>query len=323
MTPFLSFPFRLVRELVHHLQRIARTKCSHICSIITATSFRSFKDWILRTVARKKLPKDQLTERQLQIIETIRHSIKTRGFPPTIREIGDATGLKSSSSVNYQLRELERKGFLHRDPHKKRAVGFPAESEPSTTQRTAPYPIPMIFAPVISSTIPRRLRNHPFQWQRYPVLFQMPIAPQLLPNSVSALPETSEPQPNNQAEAEGSVVKHNLICWQIEDTAMAGAGILPGDFVVVVSKLPEEDVADVIAHLDPDKPILLAANLDHQLSVRQFHRDAAGTWLYPRTSSDFANDGGENVPISASDANVIGHVVAIIRATGLTDVDSE
>ena len=63
-----------------------------------------------------------LTERQRTILDVIRASVSTRGYPPSIREIGDAVGLTSTSSVAHQLRTLERKGYLRRDPNRPRAV---------------------------------------------------------------------------------------------------------------------------------------------------------------------------------------------------------
>ncbi|HEX2401869.1 MAG TPA: repressor LexA, partial [Mycobacterium sp.] len=53
-----------------------------------------------------------LTERQRTILDVIRASVNSRGYPPSIREIGDAVGLTSTSSVAHQLRTLERKGYL-------------------------------------------------------------------------------------------------------------------------------------------------------------------------------------------------------------------
>src|SRR6201992_2528098 len=63
-----------------------------------------------------------LTERQRTILNVIRESVTTRGYPPSIREIGDAVGLTSTSSVAHQLRTLERNGYLRRDPNRPRAV---------------------------------------------------------------------------------------------------------------------------------------------------------------------------------------------------------
>ncbi|GAA3182131.1 hypothetical protein GCM10020255_076650 [Rhodococcus baikonurensis] len=65
---------------------------------------------------------ETLTERQRRVLEVIRDSVTERGYPPSIREIGDAVGLTSTSSVAHQLRTLERKGFLRRDPNRPRAV---------------------------------------------------------------------------------------------------------------------------------------------------------------------------------------------------------
>src|SRR5437016_14120497 len=65
-----------------------------------------------------------LTPRQSRILEFIRTTVRDRGYPPTVREIGEAVGLTSSSSVHSQLANLERKGLLHKDPTKPRAIGL-------------------------------------------------------------------------------------------------------------------------------------------------------------------------------------------------------
>ena len=63
-----------------------------------------------------------LTPRQRKVLEVIRDWVERFGYPPSVREIGDAVGLTSTSSVHHQLRTLERKGYLRRDPHRTRAV---------------------------------------------------------------------------------------------------------------------------------------------------------------------------------------------------------
>src|SRR2546423_370978 len=65
---------------------------------------------------------DDLTPRQRRIVAFIRETLKERGYPPTVREIGEAVGLTSSSSVHSQLENLERKGYLRKDPTKPRAI---------------------------------------------------------------------------------------------------------------------------------------------------------------------------------------------------------
>lgn len=66
--------------------------------------------------------KTRLSRRQQQILEYIRESVMSRGFPPSIREIGEAVGLSSSSTVHSHLRSLETKGFLRRNPSKPRSI---------------------------------------------------------------------------------------------------------------------------------------------------------------------------------------------------------
>src|SRR5215211_3678479 len=63
-----------------------------------------------------------LTPRQQRVLATIKEAIEKRGYPPSMREIGQAVGLTSSSSVAHQLRVLEEKGFLKRDPNRPRAL---------------------------------------------------------------------------------------------------------------------------------------------------------------------------------------------------------
>src|SRR3979490_1398248 len=63
-----------------------------------------------------------LTQRQRMVLEVIRDSVQKRGYPPSMREIGEAVGLTSTSSVSYQLSTLQRKGYLHRDVGRPRTV---------------------------------------------------------------------------------------------------------------------------------------------------------------------------------------------------------
>lgn len=65
---------------------------------------------------------DELTDRQRRILACIRSSLQERGYPPTMREIGEAVSLASPSSVKYQLHVLEEKGFLRREAHAGRAL---------------------------------------------------------------------------------------------------------------------------------------------------------------------------------------------------------
>lgn len=66
--------------------------------------------------------REGLTNRQRQILEFIKREVKRRGYPPSVREIGEAVGLSSSSTVHGHLNRLEQKGYIRRDPTKPRAI---------------------------------------------------------------------------------------------------------------------------------------------------------------------------------------------------------
>ena len=65
---------------------------------------------------------NNLTERQKTILAFIKQEIKSKGYPPAVREIGKAVGLRSSSTVHNHLNQLEKKGYIRRDPTKPRAI---------------------------------------------------------------------------------------------------------------------------------------------------------------------------------------------------------
>jgi repressor LexA len=64
----------------------------------------------------------RLTDRQREVLEIIDQSMRDRGYPPSVREIGEAVGLTSPSTVHSHLNTLQRLGFLRRDPTKPRAI---------------------------------------------------------------------------------------------------------------------------------------------------------------------------------------------------------
>lgn len=91
-----------------------------------------------------------LTARQRRILNVIRKAVESRGYPPSMREIGQAAGLSSPSSVAHQLRVLESKGFIRRDPHRPRALEVlsprPSEDLPSESDisQVEPSYVPLV-----------------------------------------------------------------------------------------------------------------------------------------------------------------------------------
>ena len=78
-----------------------------------------------------------ITPRQQRILDVIAQTVRDRGYPPTVREIGEAVGLTSSSSVHAQLANLERLGLLHKDATKPRAMTL-TNDEPRAKGTTVP-----------------------------------------------------------------------------------------------------------------------------------------------------------------------------------------
>src|ERR1700694_2643738 len=80
---------------------------------------------------------EQLTERQTKILDYIRYVTRARSYPPSVREIGEAVGLSSSSTVHNHLNQLERRGLIKRDPSKSRTVQLVQDVGVDTQRRNA------------------------------------------------------------------------------------------------------------------------------------------------------------------------------------------
>ncbi len=184
-----------------------------------------------------------LTERQRTILEVIRASVTTRGYPPSIREIGDAVGLTSTSSVAHQLRTLERKGYLRRDPNRPRAVDVRgAEDGPRAVvtdvagSDTLPQPT---FVPVLGR-----------------IAAGGPILAEEAVEDVFPLPRALV--------GEGS-----LFLLKVVGESMVDAAICDGDWVVV----RQQNVAE--------NGDIVAAMIDGEATVKTFKRTSGQVWLMP------------------------------------------
>ena len=159
---------------------------------------------------------DDLTPRQRRVLEVMRDWVERFGYPPSVREIGEAVGLTSTSSVAHQLRALERKGYLRRDPNRPRAVGIrPAESAPDTSEAPSARPTP-IFVPVVGRIAAGG-----------PVLAEQAV------EDVFPLPK--------EIVGEGS-----LFLLRVAGDSMVEAAITDGDWVVVRQQ-PTAENGDIVA----------------------------------------------------------------------------
>jgi repressor LexA len=199
------------------------------------------------TTTARRLHDAGLTERQRTILDVIRASVTTRGYPPSIREIGDAVGLTSTSSVAHQLRTLERKGYLRRDPNRPRAVDVRSADE------AAEAAAPTVTTDVAGSdALPEPIY--------VPVLGRIaaggPILAEEAVEDVFPLPR--------ELVGEGS-----LFLLKVVGESMVDAAICDGDWVVV----RQQNVAD--------NGDIVAAMIDGEATVKTFKRARGQVWLMP------------------------------------------
>jgi repressor LexA len=184
-----------------------------------------------------------LTERQRTILEVIRASVTSRGYPPSIREIGDAVGLTSTSSVAHQLGTLEGKGYLRRDANRPRAVDVRGADEGAhivTTDVSGSDALPEpTFVPVLGR-----------------IAAGGPILAEEAVEDVFPLPR--------ELVGEGS-----LFLLKVVGDSMVDAAICDGDWVVV----RQQNVAD--------NGDIVAAMIDGEATVKTFKRTRGQVWLMP------------------------------------------
>ena len=191
-----------------------------------------------------------LTLRQRKILEFIRDSVVSRGFPPTIREIGDAVGLASTSSVSYQLITLQKKGFLRRDATKPRAVDvrLPSEMGGGMTEaledgaQHSSFPQPA-YVPVIGR-----------------IAAGGPILAEQAVEEVFPLPR--------ELVGEGT-----LFLLKVVGESMIDAAIADGDWVVVRQQ-PTANNGDIVA-----------AMIDGEATVKTYKRRDGHVWLLPHNET--------------------------------------
>lgn len=86
----------------------------------------------------------KMSARQQQILDFIKAEVRTKGYPPSVREIGEAVGLASSSTVHGHLDRLEKRGLIRRDKTKPRALEVLSEDSPSIEDRETVMYVPVI-----------------------------------------------------------------------------------------------------------------------------------------------------------------------------------
>ncbi len=219
-----------------------------------------------------------LTPRQTKVLLSIKDAIEKRGYPPSMREIGEAVGLTSSSSVAHQLRVLEEKGFLKRDPNRPRALevflpevmaarrsmGSTAAAESSYDETGVGDAMPAAtYVPMVGR-----------------IAAGGPILAEETLDEVFPLPK--------QLVGEGT-----LFMLEVRGDSMVDAAICSGDYVVVRQEQTAENGE------------IVAALIDGEATVKTFQRKDGHVWLLPHNA---AYD-----PIDGTNATILGKVTAVLR----------
>lgn len=188
-----------------------------------------------------------LSAKQIAILEMIQRSVSSRGYPPSMREIGDAVGLSSLSSVTHQLNQLELAGYLRRDPNRPRALEVLIEL-PGVTDRPATQSDP---TPVGDAAM-------------------VPLVGRI----AAGVPITAEQQIDEVFPLPRQLVgKGELFMLKVVGDSMIDAAICDGDWVVVRSQRTAENGE------------IVAAMLDGEATVKVLRQRDGHTWLLPRNSA--------------------------------------
>ncbi|MDM7856167.1 transcriptional repressor LexA [Cellulomonas alba] len=221
-------------------------------------------------------PERGLTVRQRRVLDTIRESVESRGYPPSMREIGEAVGLTSPSSVKHQLVALERKGYLRRDPNRPRAIEVVHPDDSRTARPLAPSAATV--APVGDD-------------EQLPAPSYVPVVGRIAaggPILAEQVVEDVFPLPR-QLVGDGE-----LFLLKVQGDSMIDAAICDGDWVVV-RRQPVAENGEIVA-----------AMIDGEATVKTLKRADGHVWLLPHNAA--------YPPIPGDDAVVLGRVVSVLRS---------
>ena len=194
----------------------------------------------------------KLTEKQQQIYDFIRAFAAEKGYPPSVREIGEAVGLKSPSTVHFHMKGLRAAGLISQAEGKTRAITVTSE-------------------------------------EGQPHRDQVPV----VGNVAAGSPILAEECVEDYLTFDTGGLAGEHFALRVRGESMLGAGILPGDLVIVHQQ-------QVVRNGD-----IVVALFEDEATVKTFRRRDGHVWLLPE------NDAYE--PIDGEGAEILGKVVAVVR----------
>jgi repressor LexA len=220
-----------------------------------------------------------LTPRQRRVLDVIRDSVDSRGYPPSMREIGERVGLTSSSSVSHQLRVLEQKGLLRRDPNRPRAIEVRYPGEVADAARRGSL-----------GSVRQTSYDETGAGDVHPDAVNVPVVGRIAAGGpILAEQDIEEVFPLPRA----MVGEGTLFMLRVKGESMIDAAICDGDWVVVRQQ-PNAENGDIVA-----------AMIDGEATVKTFKKTKNEILLLPH------NPAFE--PIDGKDATILGKVVTVLR----------
>ena len=220
------------------------------------------------------MDKFELSPRQKNILDYIINQVQLKGYPPSVREIGLAVGLQSSSTVHGHLNRLQSKGYIMRDPTKPRAIMILKDSagKPFSAEET--------HIPDFSEEVT----------EHYDEMVNLP----LIGTVAAGSPILAEENLEDTISFPMRFVKHNdAFMLKIKGDSMINAGIFDGDYIIVAPQPTAENGEIVVAMLDGEA------------TCKTFYRENGHIRLQPENDS--------MKPIYTKDATIIGKVISLFR----------
>ena len=226
-------------------------------------------------------PDHVLTWRQRKVLQVIRDSVQKRGYPPSMREIGEAVGLTSTSSVSYQLSTLQRKGYLHRDVGRPRTVEVRLPGHPAVRPEQAANGTPAADA-------------EPATADGMDIASQEATYVPLVGRIAAGVPITADQQVEDIFPLPRQLVgEGQLFMLKVAGDSMINAAIADGDWVVIRQQESAE-IGEIVA-----------AMIDGEATVKTLKQSDGHRWLMPHNPAF--------TPILGDDAAILGKVVAVLR----------
>ncbi len=224
-----------------------------------------------------------LSARQGKIVQVIEDSVRSNGYVPSLREIGEAVGLASTSSVSYQLSELARKGYLTREAGRPRTAVIRSPAQQAAEQQAAQHPA----TPPLAGRPPVLARRG---------IASVPLVGRIAAGRPLLVDESLDeviPLPR-QLVGDG-----DLIMLKVVGESMIDAAIADGDWVVVRRETDIENGDIVAAMIESDN------SDDREATVKTFKKVDGHVWLIPHNAA-FS-------PLLADTAEIVGKVVSVLR----------